>query len=145
MWFYNGSPIEEIPDGYFGFIYLIENIETGKKYLGRKYFTASKTRQVKGKKKKSRVESDWKDYYGSSEILLKDIEALGKEKFVRKIIRLCKTRGETNYWEAKLQFKLNVLEETLADGSPAWYNGNILVKFTRKNIGAIDSTETLVL
>lgn len=145
MWFYKGSPIEEIPEGYFGFIYLIENIDTGKKYLGRKYFTASKTRQVKGKKKKSRVESDWKDYYGSSDILLKDIEALGKEKFIRKIIRLCKTRGETNYWEAKLQFNLNVLEETLADGSPAWYNGNILVKFTRKNIGAIDSTETLVL
>lgn len=134
-WIYNNKPIEEIPSGYYGFIYLITNLATGKQYIGRKYFTMSKQRQVKGKKKKSRVESDWKTYWGSCEPLLKDLEALGEDNFKREIIRLCKTRGETNYWEAKLQFHHNVLEEMLPDNTPAWYNANIMMKFTRKNIG----------
>lgn len=134
-WYYKEEEITEIPDGYYGFIYLIENVVNGKKYIGRKYFTKSKTRQVKGKKKKSRVESDWQTYWGSSELLLKDIEELGEESFRRSILRLCKTRGETNYQEAKLQFENNVLFETFEDGTTSWYNANIMMKFTRKNIG----------
>jgi hypothetical protein len=65
--------------------------------------------------------------YDGKELTDEDIK--GKDKFVRRIVRLCKTRGETNYWEAKLQFANQVLE------SDKYYNDNILVKFTRRNIG----------
>ena len=130
MWLYNEKDLtDEDIQGYYGFIYEIENLIDGKLYLGRKYFTKAGTKQVKGKRKKTRKESDWRDYYGSSPRLLQDIEKLGKEKFKRSIVRLCKTRGETNYWEAKLQFANEVLE------SDKYYNDNILVKFTRRNIG----------
>lgn len=130
MWLYNGKELtDEDVKGYYGFIYEIECLDNSKLYLGRKYFTKAGTKQVKGKKRKTRKESDWKDYYGSSPRLLEDVEKLGKDKFVRRIVRLCKTRGETNYWEAKLQFANEVLE------SDKYYNDNILVKFTRRNIG----------
>ena len=130
MWLYNDKELtDEDIKGYYGFIYEIENLIDGRLYLGRKYFTKAGTKQVKGKRKKTRKESDWKDYYGSSPSLLLDIERLGRENFKRTIVRLCTTRGETNYWEAKLQFANEVLE------SDKYYNSNILVKFTRRNIG----------
>lgn len=130
MWLYNGRELtDEDVKGHYGFIYEIECLENSKLYLGRKYFTKAGTKQVKGKKRKTRKESDWKDYYGSSPRMLEDVEKFGKDKFVRRIVRLCKTRGETNYWEAKLQFANEVLE------SDKYYNDNILVKFTRRNIG----------
>lgn len=130
MWLYNDKELtDEDIKGHYGFIYQIDNLIDGRSYIGRKYFTKAGTKQVKGKKRKTRKESDWKDYYGSSPRLLEDIEKLGRDNFKRSIIRLCKTRGETNYWEAKLQFKFEVLE------SDKYYNDNILVKFTRRNIG----------
>jgi len=130
MWLYNDKELtDEDIKGHYGFIYQIDNLIDGRSYIGRKYFTKAGTKQVKGKKRKTRKESDWKDYYGSSPRLLEDIEKLGRDSFKRSIIRLCKTRGETNYWEAKLQFKFEVLE------SDKYYNDNILVKFTRRNIG----------
>jgi len=133
-WLYEEKLFDD-PTDYYGFVYEITNNVTGKKYIGRKYFTVAKTRQVKGKKKRSRVDSDWKDYWGSSKYVLADIEKCGQENFTRKIIRLCKTRGECNYWEAKLQFEHNVLQASFDNGEPAYYNENILIKFTRKNIG----------
>jgi hypothetical protein len=130
MWLHEEKEFNhELAQEYYGFVYLIENIETGKRYIGRKYFTKASSKQVKGKKKRCRKESDWKDYWGSSQRLLIDIECLGKENFKRTILRLCATRGECNYWEAKLQFVHNVLESDL------YYNDNIMMKFTRKNIG----------
>lgn len=130
MWLYNDKELtDEDIKGYYGFIYRIDNMVDNRGYIGRKYFTKAGTKQVKGKKKKTRKESDWRDYYGSSPRLLADIERLGKDNFKRTIVRLCKTRGETNYWEAKYQFQLEVLE------SDQYYNDNILVKFTRRNIG----------
>jgi hypothetical protein len=130
MWLYNDKELtDEDIKGYYGFIYQIENLIDGRQYIGRKYFTKAGTKQVKGKKRKTRKQSDWKDYYGSSPRLLEDIEKLGKDNFKRSVVRLCKTRGETNYWEAKLQFLNEVLE------SDRYYNDNILVKFTRRNIG----------
>lgn len=135
QWLYENKELEEIPEGYYGFIYEITNNLNGRKYLGRKFFTKSHTKQVKGKRKKSRVESDWKDYYGSSQELLDDIEKYGKENFTRRIVRLCKTLGETKYQETKLQFLYNVLEEKLPNGEWAWYNGNVAMKYTRRNIG----------
>ena len=130
MWLYEEKQFDhESADSYYGFVYLIENTESGKRYIGRKYFTKAAAKQVKGKKKRYRKESDWKDYWGSSQRLLIDVENLGKDKFKRSILRLCKTRGECNYWEAKYQFMYDVLENDL------YYNDNIMMKFTRRNIG----------
>ena len=130
MWLFEEKQFNhDLAQEYYGFVYLIENIETGKRYIGRKYFTKASSKQVKGKKKRCRKESDWKDYWGSSQRLLTEIESLGNNKFKRTILRLCETRGECNYWEAKLQFMHNVLESDL------YYNDNIMMKFTRRNIG----------
>lgn len=130
MWLYEEKQFEhELSQDYYGFVYLIENIKSGKRYIGRKYFTKASSKQVKGKKKRCRKESDWKDYWGSSQRLLIDIESLGQDCFKKTILRLCKTRGECNYWEAKYQFMYDVLENDL------YYNDNIMMKFTRKNIG----------
>ena len=130
MWLYEEKEIDyELVNEYYGFVYLIENIKTGKRYIGRKYFTKASSKQIKGKRKRCRKESDWKDYWGSSSRLLSEIEKEGQDKFKRSILRLCKTRGECNYWEANLQFMHNVLE------TDDYYNDNIMMKFTRNNIG----------
>lgn len=130
MWLYENKEFSDCA-GYYGFVYLITNTVNNKKYIGRKYFTKAGTKQVKGKRRKTRKTSDWLDYYGSSPRLLEDIEQYGKECFTRVILRLCRTRGECNYWEVKLQFEHKVLE------SDQYYNDNIAVKFTRRNIGSI--------
>src|SRR4051812_8651022 len=104
MWYYNGQEFDEsLVDGHYGFIYLITNTENGRRYIGRKFFTKAHSRTVKGKRKKSRVPSDWMDYWGSSEELLADIESMGKDKFRREIIRLCQTLGECKYQEMVAQ------------------------------------------
>lgn len=126
-WFHNNEPFVDAGDWY-GFIYEITNNLTGKKYIGRKYFTQAKTRQVKGKKKRTRVESDWRDYWGSNKELLSDIDKYGVENFSRNILKLCETRGNTNYWEAKFQFDNNVL---IGDN---YYNDWIMIKTHRKHI-----------
>ncbi len=97
---------------YYGFVYRITNTTNGHDYIGRKFFhTIKKRPPLKGKKNKrhSKVETDWKTYWGSSERLQADIDTHGKEKFTREIIRLCNTRGETNYCEAYYQFIEGVL------------------------------------
>lgn len=104
--------LEDVED-YYGFVYMITELATGKKYIGRKYLTKAKTTQVKGKKKRSRVKSDWEDYYGSNAELIGLVKEKGKEAFVREIIRLCKTRSETNYYETYEIFARHAL---LSDG-----------------------------
>jgi hypothetical protein len=136
MWLYEDKELEhEISNEYYGFVYLIQNTISGKSYIGRKYFTKASAKQVKGKRKKIRKDSGWQDYWGSSQKLLDDIEKVGRENFKRTILRLCKTRGECNYWEAKLQFEHDVLCATMSNTEPAYYNENIMMKFTRRNIG----------
>lgn len=101
-WKYKGKIVtESMIDGFYGFCYLITHTVTGKKYIGRKYFTKAKTKQVKGKRKKIRVESDWQEYYGSNLQLLEDVQKYGKQHFKREILYFCKTRGECSYYEAK--------------------------------------------
>jgi hypothetical protein len=117
MWFYNGEYIDN-PGDYVGFVYLITNQINNRKYIGKKNFYFSKTRQVKGKKKRYKVESDWQDYYGSNKELATDVEKLGKENFKREILKLCTTKGEFSYFEAKYQFQYDVLLHP-----NEWYNG----------------------
>ena len=131
-WTYNGEPFEskDILD-YHGFIYRITNLTNGHDYIGRKYFITIKKRPpLKGKKNKRRetVETDWKDYWGSSPRLLQDIETLGKDKFKREIIHLCSSKGETNYLEAYYQFKENVL---LREDN---YNGIIQIRLGKNSV-----------
>ena len=112
-WIYKGKEFTSDDIGkYYGFVYRITNTINGHDYIGRKFFhTIKKRPPLKGKKNKrhSKVETDWKTYWGSSEQLLADINTHGKDKFSREIIRLCNTRGETNYCEAYYQFIEGVL------------------------------------
>ena len=131
-WTYLGKTFEseDILD-YYGFIYRITNTTNGHDYIGRKYFTTIKKRPpLKGKKNKRRetVETDWKDYWGSSARLVEDMARLGKDKFTREIIHLCKSRGETNYMEAYYQFKEGVL---LNENN---YNGIIQIKLGKGSV-----------
>ena len=131
-WTYLGKTFEseDIGDNY-GFIYRITNTTNGHDYIGRKYFTTIKKRPpLKGKKNKRRetVETDWKDYWGSSARLVEDMARLGKDKFTREIIHLCKSRGETNYMEAYYQFKEGVL---LNENN---YNGIIQIKLGKGSV-----------
>ena len=124
-WTYQGKPLETLPEECVGFVYLITNITTGRMYVGKKLARFKRSRPpLKGKKNKRRhtVDSDWQDYYGSSDLLTEDVNKLGKEKFTREILHLCKSKGECNYIEAKEQFARGVLE------SDDYYNGHIRVR-----------------
>ena len=110
---------------YYGFVYRITNLINGHDYVGRKYFkTRRKLKPLIGRKNKriKVVETDWQDYWGSSKRLQEDINKYGEENFKREIIMLCDTRGNTNYYEAKIQFSEDVL---LREDN---YNGIIAVK-----------------
>jgi len=111
------------PDGYVGFVYEITNMITGKKYIGKKLYYFSKTKQVKGKKKRYKVESDWKDYYGSNDELLKDVETIGEDKFRRMILHYCKTKGTMSYLELREQMERRVLESD--DYYNAWVSARV--------------------
>lgn len=136
-WWYQGNMVIEPPDDAIGFVYIIENLVTGRKYIGKKLFQFSKTtyKTVKlknGTKKKkkirSKIPSDWQDYYGSSIELNKDIEKLGKENFKREILHYGLSKAECSYIEAKLQFEHRVLE------SDNFYNNNIQVRIHGSHI-----------
>ena len=131
-WMYNGKPFEsnDIQD-YFGFVYLIENKLNNRKYIGRKYLWQFRT--PKGKKRKVKSESDWKNYYGSCPELKKDIDKIGRENFSRTILSLHKTKGKTNYEETRQLFVNNVLTESLDSGVPAFYNSNVMSRYFRKD------------
>lgn len=136
-WVYENTEVIEAPEHYVGFVYLITNLSNNKKYIGKKLFQFSKTSyktiklkngNKKRKKIKSKIKSDWQDYYGSSNQLLQDVETLGKENFKREILKFCKTKAECSYIEAKLQFENQVLE------SSDWYNNYIQVRVHGSNI-----------
>jgi hypothetical protein len=133
-WRYDGKVFDSDDIGnYFGFVYCITNVSTNRKYLGRKYFWSF--RKPPGKKRKVKQESDWKKYYGSCPELKEDIKKYGKEIFSREILSLHETRGLCNYEETKQLFLNNVLSESLDNGTPAFYNSNILGRYMRKDYG----------
>jgi hypothetical protein len=130
-WTYKGSIVNELPEECVGFVYNITNTISGRQYIGKKLAKFAKTtyKTVKlknGTKKKkkirSKIDSDWQEYYGSSVELTADITALGKENFTREILHYCKSKSETSYIEAREQFDRKVLE------SNEYYNGQISVR-----------------
>ena len=130
-WTYQGQVVNELPEDCVGFVYCITNIASGRRYIGKKLAKFSKTtyKTVKlknGTKKKkkirSKIDSDWQEYYGSSPNLTADINNLGKENFSREILYYCKSKAETSYIEAREQFDRKVLE------SDEYYNGHIQVR-----------------
>ena len=130
-WLYNNQLVEILPEDCVGFVYLITNITTDRKYIGKKLAKFSKTTQrtvklkngtKKKKKIRTKVDSDWQDYYGSSPELSKDVESQGKDNFKREILYYCKSKSECSYIEAREQFSRRVLE------SQDWYNGHIQVR-----------------
>ena len=133
-WIYKGSAFtsDDIGD-FFGYVYCITNLTNGKKYIGRKYFT--QRRKPRGGKRKVTSESDWKKYYGSSPTLKEDVKQFGLSNFKREILSLHSTKGTCNYEETKQLFLNNVLIEALDDGTPAYYNSNILGRYMKKDYG----------
>ena len=131
-WQYDGKDFTEdlIGDNY-GFVYQITNLTNGRKYIGKKFFYSSKTKQVKGKKKKIKVSSDWQTYYGSSAELTKDVLSLGHDKFKREILHLCLSKGDCGYLEAKEQFIRGALE------SDEYYNTWIMVRVRKSHLRGI--------
>jgi hypothetical protein len=131
MWTYQNIIVESLPEDCVGFVYEITNLTNSRKYIGKKLAKFSKTTYKtvtlkngtkKKKKIKSKIDSDWMDYYGSSIELTKDVESLGKEKFTREILFYCKSKAECSYIEAREQFARKVLE------SDDYYNGQISVR-----------------
>lgn len=137
-WHYEGkewSPPEEFsPDDVYGFVYLITNLKDQRKYVGKKFFWSQKTLPItktRKRRKRLKVESDWRTYWGSNKHLVKDVEEQGHEHFTREILHLCKTKGECAYYEAKEQFEREVLL------TEEYYNGIISCKIggqTVKNL-----------
>jgi hypothetical protein len=132
-WKYDNKEFTEndIGDNY-GFVYLITNTITGKKYIGKKFFYSMKTKVLKGKKKRYKIASDWQTYYGSNTELQNDVKLHGMEHFKREIIHLCKSKGECGYLEAKEQFDRSVLE------SNDYYNTWIMVRVRKSHIKAFN-------
>ena len=111
-WYYNDKVYDITPEEYQGFVYEITEIASNKKYIGKKNFWRPKTLPKNTKRKRrirTRVESDWRTYFGSSGLLTERVEEYGETAFKRVILMLCKTKGEMSYYEAKLQFEKDVL------------------------------------
>ena len=137
-WLYKDTTFssDDIGD-FFGYVYLITNNKNGRQYIGRKYFWQFRT--PKGKKRKVKSESDWKKYYGSCPELKEEIDQLGRQNFSRTILSLHHTKGKTNYEETRQLFKNKVLTEQLDDGTPKYYNSNILSRYFRKDYYGTES------
>ena len=131
MWVYNDKEFEQTPDEFQGFVYMITEKDTGKKYIGKKFFWKPKTLPINKTRKRrvrTRAESDWREYYGSNKEVQSLVESKGKDNYKREILRLCRTKGECSYYEAKLQFQYDVL---LSD---EFYNEFIGCKIHAKHI-----------
>ncbi len=140
VWNFNGLEFNDIPDGMEGFVYLIENLTNGKKYIGKKNFWERRKDPKTGRRKKK--ESNWKNYYGSCDQLNEDVKELGKENFKRDILYLCPHKKSMSYYETYEQFKRNVILKE------DYYNTNVEGKFfssERENIYNIVKSSTLLV
>ena len=136
-WYYQNTPVETLPNDCVGFVYLITNNLSGRKYIGKKLAKFSKTtyktvKQKNGIKKRkkirSKIDSDWQEYYGSSSELTADVIKLGTKNFSREILFYCQSKSECSYIEAREQFTRRVLEST------DYYNGHIQVHVHGRHI-----------
>lgn len=131
-WWYQFKELEHI-EGYVGMVYCITNTTNDKKYIGKKLFKFTRTKKpLKGKtrKRKVKIDSDWREYFGSNAELLDDVAKLGEDKFTREVLHLCETKGMCNYLEAREQMERKVLE------SDQYYNTWIMVKVHKKHVRA---------
>ena len=137
VWLYENSQISELPEDCVGFVYLITNKISGRKYIGKKLAKFSKTSykvvklkngNKKRKKIRSKIDSDWQLYYGSNDQLNRDIQELGSDNFTREILFYCKSKAECSYVEAREQFNHRVLE------SDDYYNGQIVCRIHGSHI-----------
>ena len=141
MWIYKDQEISELPEDCVGFVYQITNTTNGRMYIGKKLARFKKARPpLKGRVNKRRytVDSDWQEYYGSSDALNEDIEKLGREKFKREILFYCKSKAELSYIEAREQFARKVLE------TDDYYNGHIRVRIHGSGILREKSTKGIL-
>jgi hypothetical protein len=146
-WLYENTLIESLPEDCVGFVYLITNKQTGRRYIGKKLAKFSRTtyRMVKlknGKKKRKKIrgkiDSDWQTYYGSNTELNADVEKLGVDNFSREILYYCRSKAECSYIEAREQFRHQVLE------SDDYYNGQISVRVHGSHIkNKLDTRSTV--
>jgi len=143
-WYYANQLVSELPEECVGFVYIITNLTNGRMYIGKKLAKFSKTsyRTVKlknGTKKKkrirSKIDSDWRDYYGSSPALTEDVTQLGPESFKREILFYCTSKAECSYIEAREQFARRVLE------SNDYYNGHIQVRVHGSHIKKLQENQ----
>ena len=128
MWLYKDKPLETVPEEAYGYVYLITNTVTNRKYIGKKLFWFRRTKVVKGKKKRLKVESDWRDYWSSSDELRADVLKLGEPNFVREILHICPNKGLCNYLEAREQMDRRVLE------TEDYYNGQVQCRVHKTHI-----------
>ena len=128
MWLYNDKELKEIPEDIVGYVYLITNLTNNRKYIGKKNFYFSKTKQVKGKKKRIKVESDWREYYGSNKTLSEHVSLFGENKFIREIIHICYTKGEMTYYETKNIFAVDAVI------SEKYYNDWVMCRVRKNHI-----------
>jgi len=142
VWLYENTQIDSLPEDCVGFVYLITNKVSGRKYIGKKLAKFSKTSykvvklkngNKKRKKIKSKIDSDWQLYYGSNDKLNQDLLALGADNFTREILFYCRSKAECSYVEAREQFNHRVLE------SDDWYNGQIVCRIHGSHIKKLTS------
>lgn len=138
MWYYQNSPYNPQPEELdpkvdVGFVYIIHNLVNGKKYIGKKLFFSTRSKKVAGQKRKKKVklESDWRSYYGSNATIQQDLKDLGPDNFRREILYFCGSKSECNYLEAYEQFT----RKAILDKN--YYNDWLTVKVTRKHLGAL--------
>lgn len=130
-WFYHNTTEQfksDDAEGYFGFVYLITHNLTGRKYIGKKFFTKAGTRQVRGKKKKIRKTSDWESYWGSNIELKEDVKKNGEEQYTREILHLCKSRSECSYMETFEIFSRHALL------NESYYNAWVTCKIHKSHV-----------
>jgi hypothetical protein len=135
VWTYLGHPFVTAPPDMFGFVYLITNKISGKKYIGKKQFWSHTTKKIPGKRNKKHTvkESNWKDYWSSSEDIAEDLKVFGHENFSREILELFPSKRDLTFGEVEYQIKSDVLTAKLESGERAFYNRNIMSRWFVKS------------
>ena len=139
MWYYNETEFDETPEEYQGFVYQITEKDTGMKYIGKKFFWKPKVlpkTKTRKRRVRTRVESDWRKYFGSSKEVQLLVEEKGEDQFHREILRLCKTKGECSYYEMKYQLEYDVLLKP-----DEYYNAFVGGKIHRNHILGLQDPE----